>query len=422
MPSRVRHAVARCSSPVSVTVQLQQLLSSYSASWFTSPSARYCCSSSYRRQSGRSHSNHVTATIGPPKSRSAVSSVGLRWCVHTPFTSQRSFSHVFFFSSSSRHPHLAAASDTAASVPRILSPTLPSDSPAFSLTKWLSHKLGYSKYRPIIRLYASLSERAKSDSFTHSNTTAIAACPSTACALLTLHMWVLNARLRGLAHGAWREGREADAKELHAKIRLLFNLAWQEMEHTLADSSEQQQPAAEGALPSHYTINDYQQLSYGAMVSYDRAWSRYRETGQRSDLVGALWRNVWTTAIPLHAANLQALATYVEHAVQLSNRWTERGISVDGAVQWPTLQVDQHSQASELLTYDSQLYDGSRVSAEESVGVPMKLWETDDDDLLLVDTRKSRRRLEGEARKVQQLPPAGSRVTDSSSSSDTPSR
>ena len=222
-------------------------------------------------------------------------------------------------------------------------------------------------------------------------------------------MWVLNARLRGMAADAWQSGREADAKRLHANIRLLFNLAWQEMEHTLAGDSDDQQPPADSELPSHYTLNEYQQLSYGAMVSYDRAWLQYRETGQRGGLMGALWRNVWTAAVPLHTAHLHALATYVEQAVQLSNRWTERDIAVSGAVQWPVLSVDQHSEASELLRYDSRLYDGSRVSAEESVGVPMRLWESDDDDLLLVDRRRKQRdRLEGDTRRAQQLPSANS--------------
>ena len=318
------------------------------------------------------------------------------------------------FSSSARADVGSTTSDVANSVPRFVSPTLPTHSPSFSLKKWLSHKLGYAKYRSIIRLYSSLSEQAHSDSFSHANTAAIPACPSTACALLTVHMWLLNRRLRAMASEAWQSGREADAKALHAKIRLLFNLTWQEMEQCLASVDEQ---ADDSALPSHYAAGQHQQLAYGAMVSYDRAWAKFRETGQRHDLMGALWRNVWTTSVPLHTAQLHALTTYVEQAVQLSNRWTERDIAVGGSVQWPVLQKYEQVEASELLWYDCRLYDGSsRVGVEESAGVPLHLWESSDDDLLLVDTRKSsRRRLEGSARRTQQLPAGSNRELELSS-------
>ena len=398
MPSRVRRAFARSLVAPSVAVQLQHLSASYSTAWFIPTHRRY----------------NRTKTAGE-LSCTQLTAVSRRSLHGTLLSSISSSSPRASFSSSSRTPVVSSVSgvgDTATAIPRILSPTLPSDSPSFSLKKWLSHKLGYSRYRPIIRLYSSLSEQAHSTSFTHSNTTAIPSCPSTACALLTLHMWVLNARLRGLANDAWQSGREADAKQLHANIRLLFNLTWQEMEHTLAEGDAEQQ-TVDSALPSHYTVGEYQQLSYGAMVSYDRAWSQYRQTGQRSDMMGALWRNVWTTALPLHRAHLSALATYVEQAIQQSNRWTERDMIVKGAVHWPALQADRQSEASELLRYDGQLYDGSKVSAEESVGVPMHLWESSDDDLLLVDKRKGRRRLEGEARKVQQLAPAGRGLSES---------
>ena len=318
----------------------------------------------------------VRSTHTLPRVRPAAETSRSLLCIGASSNSASPSCHSSSFSTSTRRPVplASAVSDTATAVPRILSPTLPSDSPSFSLTKWLSHKLGYNKYRPVIRLYASLSEQANSATFAQSNTTAIPACPSTACALLAVHMWVLNTRLRALAHDAWRNGREADAKKLHAQLRLLFNLAWQEMEHTLAEADDSEQQSADSELPSHYSVNDYQQLAYGAMVSYDRAWMQYRETGQRSDLMGALWRNVWTTAIPLHRANLHSLALYVEQAVQLSNRWIERDIAVTGAVQWPTLQSNALNEMGELLSYDSMLYDGSRVSTDESVGVPMHLW------------------------------------------------
>ena len=405
MPFRLRPAFGRCPVTPSVAHQLEQLSCSYSSSWFiAAPKHNHyalCC----RRHSACPHDSRMSTASG---------SVQAQQSSGRP-QSQHGFRASFVPPSSSRNlvvSSASTASDTATTVPRILSPTLPTDSPSFSLKKWLSHKLGYGKYRSIIRLYASLSEQAHSPSFAHSNTTAIPACPSTACALLTLHMWVLNSRLRGMAHDAWQNGREADAKRLHANIRLLFNLTWQEMEHTLVDGGDEEKEAVDSGLPTHYTANDYQQLSYGAMVSYDRAWSQYRETGRRSDLMGALWRNVWTSATPLHTAHLHSLVTYVEQAVQLSNRWTEHDIAISGAVHWPTLQVDQQSGASELLMYDAELYDGSRVRIEESVGVPMRLWESAEDDLLLVDTRKSRKKLEGEARKMQQLPAAGEGTND----------
>ena len=409
MRSRLLHAAAGCSASPSVAVQLQQLSSSYTSSWFiVAPRAPYRSLSCRWQAAARSATPrplHGTVTSSIPS------------CTASPCSSFSSSSRTPVLTSSSACVSSSADSDSATSLPRILSPTLPSDSPSFSIKKWLSHKLGYSRYRPIIRLYAALSQHANSNTFTLPTTTAIPACPSTACALLTLHMWLLNSRLRALAHAAWQSGREAEAKRLHANIRLLFNLTWQEMEHTLAEEAgDGERQAVEGGLPSHYTVNEYQQLSYGAMVSYDRAWLHYRQTGQRTDLMGALWRNVWTTAVPLHTAHLHALAAYVEQAVQLSNRWTERDITVSGAVQWPVLQVDGQSEASELLRYDSRLYDGSRVSAEESVGVPMRLWESGDDDLLLVDTRKSRMRLEGETRKVQQLSSTGSRAIESNGS------
>ena len=329
-----------------------------------------------------------------------------------------------FFSSSSRSTafvhtsaSVAAASDASSPtaspplpLPRLLSPTLPSDSRSFSFRKWLSRKFGYDKFRPVVRLYAATSEQARSPLFARSNVTAVPVCASTACALLTLHMWIVHSRMRIMAASAWKSGREAESKQLHANTRLLFNLAWQEMEHALKDSDEQQlQDGQDSALPSHYTLNDYCQLSYGAMVSYDRAWAHYRSTGQRTDMHGALWRNIWTTATPLTTSQLHTLTAYVEHAIQLSNHWTAHDLTVSGTVRWPTLPVDESGGGGEVVRYESAVYDGSRVGEGESVGVPVGLWRVGDDDLLLVQTDKVEKRLEGQARKRQQLSSADDR-------------
>ena len=380
MPPRVLRAISGGPVCPSVAVRLHQLSSSYTASWFTHTAKHNHRPLSTQRHTARDYTNRAATTSGLPRARAVAIDSVLSHGIGSPLLSSTSSFPCFAFSSFS-----SAGSDGSASppLPRLLSPTLPSDSPTFSLRKWLSRKLGYDKFRPIVRLYASLSEQANSASFTRTNTTAIPACASTVCALLTVHMWVLHSRLRSMASSAWQSGREAEAKQLHANIRLLFNLVWQEMEHVLADEERQQQQQQQEPIdvtlparytPVHYTVDDYRQLSYGAMVSYDRAWSQYRETGQRGDMMGALWRNVWTTTVPLHVSNLHALATYVEQAIQMSNRWTEYDITVRGVLRWPVLPVEPQSETSELLRYDSQLYDGSRVRTEESVGVPLRFW------------------------------------------------
>ena len=437
MPPRIRSPRIPTPPVLSVAAQLQQLSSSCTASWFHT-TAQHCqrstarlCQSSRRRRLTRAAElvrTRLTLTDCSPLLRHSVNRAPV--CL-----SSSSAAHFSSFSRSSTTSSSVTAGDGPSAttaphlpLPRLLSPARQSAS--FSFRDWLSRKFGYEKYRPVIKLYAATSEQARSPRFANADATAVPVCASTACALLTLHMWILHSRMRVMAASAWKSGREADSKQLHANTRLLFNLAWQEMEHILQESDQQQrQQLHEGkandnsTLPSHYTSSEYRQLSYGAMVSYDRGWSHYRDTGQRTDLMGALWRNIWTTATPLQPHHLATLATYVEHAIQHSNQWTEHDINTRGAVHWPTLQRQQQQQADEAggggssggaVWYDSAVYDGSRVAEGESVGVPVGVWQVGDEDLLLVRNSKSRRRLEGQAqaRKKQQLSQANNRSTD----------
>ena len=264
--------------------------------------------------------------------------------------------------------------------------------------RWLARKLGYDELRPIMQLYASASSRVTSAVFTSPRGLHVADTVDGHCALLTLHVWLLHCRLREAMYQSAKLGAAKDAKQWKKTVHTVFELYWQEMD-TLVRGEEEEEgdvkdaEVAGAAAPARvFTAGDYTQLAYGAMVSYDRAWTTLRRTGQKTDLMGALWRNVHVGKEELSEAHLQRLLRYTEQMKQRSNRWTEAELK-EGSIDWGPLPAEEEQAEGDaglavLLRYQPEVYDGSsRVREGESMGVPVRLtslFGRGNDDLMAV--------------------------------------
>ena len=183
--------------------------------------------------------------------------------------------------------------------------------------------------------------------------------------------------MRELLYGAKaRSGSQSSASPLGRSVNFLFELYWQEMDTLVRDADRAVHGVATG--PRFYSASEFRQLAYGAMVSYDRAWQKFRRTGDPADMHGALWRNVHMGTDTISEAALLRLFRYVEHLKQTANRWTEAQLAA-GDIDWGELPEEvvqaQDEEARDVrLTYTAERYDGSRVKAGESIGVPLS-WQ-----------------------------------------------
>ena len=249
---------------------------------------------------------------------------------------------------------------------------------------WLSGKLGIDEFAPALRLYSVASSRAASPAFTSPRTMNVASTVDGHCALLTLHVWLLYSRVSELMYAAGRL-QPTTSNPWKQRTQLLFQLFWQEMDSLVRREGEGGEAEADGMQPHVFTVAEYRQLAYGAMVSYDRAWLKLRQSGEKADLIGALWRNVHSGQAEVSEATIHRLLHYVEHMKQRTNRWTEEQI-VQGDVDWGPLPEEAEAEeqveetAAVMLRYTGEAYDGSRVAEGESLAVPLswKWWQSDD--------------------------------------------
>ena len=116
-------------------------------------------------------------------------------------------------------------------------------------------------------------------------------------------------------------------------MREMFQLYWQEMD-VLVTEEEKATPR-----PSLFTPSEYRQLAYEAMVHYDRAWQKFRRTGEGEDLRRSLWRHCYSGQEDMRGDHLHRLMVYVEAMKQRSNKWSEEQLTV-GNIDWGPLPAE----------------------------------------------------------------------------------
>ena len=279
--------------------------------------------------------------------------------------------------------------------------------------------MGYAELRPILSLYASASTRSASASFTSPHSLQVPASTDGHCALLTLHLWVLHCRLRESMYQAKALGQEEQARQWKRTVHLLFELYWQEMDSLVRDAEEEEAVEKEEGTPLRvFTVDEYAQLAYGAMVAYDRAWHKLRSAGEKGDLLGALWRNLHPGKVEMGEAQLHRLLHYTEQMKQRSNRWTEQEL-MEGTIDWGPLPVaddrgEGEGQMAVMLRYTPEVHDGtSRVREGESMGVPVtwtSLWGRGTEDVMAAEEASQSRPAQSSLSERQQQQPKAAQL------------